>query len=84
MRTVVEDPAVSQLLDAEVRRYARLAEAFEGLKWYLARRPDAGYQHPKARGARLYKQAASYGVPSVTALYTYDDARVVIKMIKIG
>jgi hypothetical protein len=84
MRTVVEEPAVSRLLDASSQQYPRLADAFEGLKWYLAHRPEAGYQHPKARGAYLYKQAASYGVPSITALYTYDDARVVIRMIKLG
>jgi hypothetical protein len=55
MRTVVEEAAVSQLLDTGVQQYPR-----------------------------LYKQAASYGVPSITALYSYDDAQVVIKMIKLG
>jgi hypothetical protein len=68
MRTVVEEPAVSQLLDASSRQYPRLAEAFEGLKWYLARRPEAGYEHPRARpGVSLYKQAASYGVTITSA-----------------
>ena len=84
MRTVVEEPAVSRLLDAGFQQYPRLADAFEGLKWYLARRPEAGWKHPKSRGAYLYKQAGSYDTPPITVLYTYDDTGVVIMMIKLG
>jgi hypothetical protein len=84
MRTVVEEPAVSQLLDTGFRQYQRLADAYEGLKWYLARRPEGGLAHPKGRGAYVYKQAGSYGVPAITALYTYDDKTIVIRMIKLG
>lgn len=42
MRTVIEEEAVSFVIDAEQSIYPRLEEAFDALKWWLCRKPETG------------------------------------------
>jgi len=42
MRTVREELDVSEKIDAEIAIYPRLDDAWEALKWWLARNPESG------------------------------------------
>lgn len=78
MRTVVEAPAVSAKIDAELGLYQRLEEAFDALKWWLAHNPDTGeliddyHWIYKQRGNRDLK------IPALVALYTFSPHEVEI------
>jgi hypothetical protein len=58
--------------------HERLEDAFDALKWWLARRPDSG----EAQDDRywLYKQRGDpeANIPALVVLYTFDDDEVVI------
>jgi len=78
MRTVIEDPSVSAKVYAEVGIYARLEDAFDALKWRLARNPEEGeliddyYWLYRQKGNRDLK------IPSLVVLYTFDPHYVTI------
>ena len=78
LRTVIEDGSVSDKIDAEIAIYVRLEDAFDALKWWLARRPDSG----EAQGEQhwLYKQKGDpkANIPALAVLYTFDDDEAVI------
>jgi hypothetical protein len=73
MLTVVEDLTVSAKIDAETSIYGRLEEAFDALKWWLAREPDSGELLDDYHW--LYKQRGNRNlhIPALVALYTFND-----------
>ncbi|MBN8734031.1 MAG: hypothetical protein J0L64_26070 [Acidobacteria bacterium] len=69
---------MSQKIDAERAIYPRLEEAFDALKWYLARRPDSGYLMDDVHW--LFKQSGDTQakIPSLVAVYTFDHRQLEI------
>ena len=78
MRTVREDWSVSAKVYAEVGVYARLEEAFDALKWWLAHNPEDGELIDDYHW--LYKQNGNRDLklPALVALYTFDHQYVTI------
>jgi hypothetical protein len=72
MLTVIESPEVSAKIDAESRIYERLEEAFDALKWWLARNYDQGELIDDYHW--LYKQSGDryLNIPALVALYTFN------------
>lgn len=65
---------------AASRRFARAEEAFEALKWTIARDPENGA--PLGEGgayARTLEGLPDSGLPTLTALYVLETDRVMIK-----
>ena len=87
-RTVVESAQVMETLDDPdaKRAYPRLDDAWEGLKWMLARSGQSMglHQTTKGREFRLYKQAGSSSTPSILALYEADGSEVHVHDIHLG
>lgn len=81
MRTVIEDQAVSYVVDNEQSIYPRLGEAFDALKWSLAHRPESGILLDDENW--IYKQAGDerINVPSLVVVYTFDHVCVTLKFI---
>jgi hypothetical protein len=81
MRTVIEEHAVSNVIDAERAIYPRLAEAFDGLKWWLSHRPESGVLLDEE--SWIYKQAGNekLNIPSLVTIYTFDHICVTLKFI---
>lgn len=85
MRTVIESYAVSTKIDAEISTYARLEEAFDALKWWLAHQPETGELIDDYHW--LYKQKGNRDlkIPALVAIYTFDhkDVHVVSILIRL-
>jgi hypothetical protein len=81
MRTVIEDLMVSAVIDSEQAIYPRLAEAFDGLKWWLSHTPDSGTLLDDENW--IYKQAGNekLNMPSLVTVYTFDHTCVTLKFI---
>jgi hypothetical protein len=78
-RTVVESAEVSTLLDAETKRHERLQDLFDGLKWRIARDPEAGYSVPGTRPALcVIRSDDALGLPVLVLAYTFDADQVVV------
>ena len=78
LRTVIESPEVSARVDAECAIYPRLEEAFDSLKWWLARQAETAELIDDYHW--LYKQAGNryLNIPALVALYTFDTYAVQI------
>jgi len=72
MKTVVESYEVQCKIDAEAVIYPRLEEAFDALKWWLAREYESGELIDDYHW--IYKQRGDryLNIPSLVALYTFD------------
>jgi hypothetical protein len=81
MRTVIEDECVSTVIDLEQAIYPRLGDAFEALKWWLARRPDSGVLLDDINWICRQHGDRGQNVPSLVAIYTFDHRNVVIKFV---
>jgi hypothetical protein len=81
LRTIVEEPIVSETIDQQTEIYPRLEEAFDGVKWYLARNPEAGEILDDFHW--LYRNQADYdqNIPAMLIIYTFDDAKVILRFI---
>ena len=84
-RTIQESELVSKRIDEAVKREPNLHDLYEyGIKWKIARHPDAGTKVPDSE----YYIAKTFfwrpgGVPSITVLYKFDDQYVYIESSKI-
>ncbi len=77
-RTVVEDNDVLKASLGFEKKFNRFDEAFEALKWLLARKCDAVNSVIRTEGGttyHLYQQASDplAETPSIIVLYTFDD-----------
>ena len=81
VRTIVENWPVSEVIDAEQAIYPRLEEAFDALKWWLARVPESGQIIDDVNW--LYVQAGDrrVNIPPLVALYTFNHQEVLLKFI---
>jgi len=81
MRTVIEEEAVSYVIDREQSIYPRLGDAFEALKWSLAHKPDDGELLDDINW--LYKQKGDRAqkIPSLVVIYTFDHTCVILRHI---
>jgi hypothetical protein len=81
-RDVVEEHDVSIAADAYQQQFSRFEDAYEGLKWLLARRGDRMGLHRTVgnTGYRLYRQDGDpvAQTPSLIVVYTVNDQQVVL------
>ena len=79
MRTVILDDVARAALDEANGSFYRVYDAQQGLEWRLCRRPMDGVA--RKRGYYLCKQLGikAMRIPTITALYIYDDDTVTIK-----
>ncbi len=84
MRSVVEAPDVQIAADDAFEIWTRAEEAWDAIKWALARDPTVG--EPLVEGGTLrvltFEGALAYDMPTIVVLYDYDMQRVVIKSAK--
>ena len=84
MRSVVESPEAQDAADEAFEVWARAEEAWDAIKWALARDPTVG--EPLAEGGSVrvltFEGAFAYDMPTIVVLYEYDEQRVVIKAAK--
>jgi hypothetical protein len=81
MRTVIEDECVSTVIDLEQAIYPRLGDAFDALKWWLARRPDNGVLLDDINWICRQQGDRNQNIPSLVAVYTFDHRSVTIKYV---
>jgi hypothetical protein len=81
MRTVIESEIVSDTIDREQIKHPRLPEAFDALKWWLSHKPDAGYILDDLNWICRQMGDRQQTVPSLVAIYTFDDESVYIKFV---
>lgn len=87
-RTIVEEPRVSAIIDGPAKDLYGFCEAYEALKWLLARRcasiPHIGRTATNGILYNLYAQARDplANTPRIVILYTYDEKNVNIVGIK--
>jgi hypothetical protein len=81
MRSVAESPEAQTAADDAFEAWSRAEEAWEAIKWALARDPTVG--EPLVEGGNLrvltFEGALAYDMPTIVVLYDYDMQRVVIK-----
>jgi hypothetical protein len=72
---------VSDVIDSEQSIYPRLWDAFDALKWWLARMPESGELLDDINW--LYRQEGNKerNIPSLTTVYEFDHITVVLKFI---
>ena len=83
LRTVVEGLRVSSKIDAEGSRYPRLEEAYDALKWWLAHEPNSGDAITDYWWACEQKGDSRANIPTLGALYSFDEDEVYIASILI-
>ncbi len=81
IRTVVENLSVTEVVDAEQEIYPRLGDAFEALKWWLARVPESGELTDEVNWLYMQHGDKRAHVPTLVVLYTFDAHHVVLKHI---
>jgi hypothetical protein len=81
MRTVIEDECVSDVIDLEQTKFPRLADAFDALKWWLARRPENGLLMDDINWICKQNGDRDQNIPALVAIYTFDYRSVTIKFI---
>jgi hypothetical protein len=81
-RTIVEEQSVSADIENFRQAFARFDEAYDALKWNLARRADSLGLHSHWKGTeyRLYRQDRDpiALTPSLIVVYTYSVDAVTI------
>ena len=81
IRTVIENLSVSEVIDAETAIYPRLADGFDALKWWLARRPDSGEMIDDVNWIYVQDGDERVNMPSLVIVYTFDHYTVTLKHI---
>ncbi len=82
-REIIEDLEAQEAADQFRVQFDRFEDAFEALKWLLARKCDeieALRRSVDGVEYHLYRQASDpiAGTPEIVVLYTYDDDQVTI------
>jgi hypothetical protein len=81
-RVVIEEINISADADIFEQKFHRFQDAYEALKWHLARRAESlGLRsHYKGLEYRLYRQSGDpiAGTPSLIVVYTYTVDEVTI------
>jgi plasmid stabilization system protein ParE len=87
LRTVVESEAAAAAIDAGCKTYPRLDEAWEALKWLLARSAATIGRPPRSGDPRLrlYVQSGDRiaNVPSIWIVYILHEEEVEIVALRV-
>jgi hypothetical protein len=83
VRTVVENWSVTDVIDAEQAIYPRLVEAFDALKWWLARSPESGEIIDDVNWVYMQNGDKRVNIPALVVVYTFNSYEVVLKHILI-
>ena len=78
IRTVVENCSVTDVIDAEQAIYPRLGEAFDALKWWLARVPESGEIIDDVNWLYMQDGDARVNIPALVVVYTFNSWEVVL------
>ncbi len=81
IRTVIENHSVSEVIDAEQAIYPRLEEAFDALKWWLARKPESGEIIDDVNWLYVQEGDEEVNIPALIVVYTFDHNTVTLKHI---
>ena len=80
MLGVREQPAAQASADAAFEEWTRAEEAWDAIKWALARDPTVG--EPLTEGGHLraltFEGATAYDMPTIVVLYDFDTEFVTI------
>lgn len=76
LRTIVEENVVADALRAVQKVNNLIGEAFEALKWLIARNPLRGTLIED--GFYMHKQQGNNHLPNITILYSFDGNQVCI------
>jgi hypothetical protein len=83
IRTVVENWSVTAVIDAEQAIYPRLEEAFDALKWWLARVPESGEIIDDLNWLYMQDGDQRVNIPALIIVYTFNAREVLLKHILI-
>jgi hypothetical protein len=83
IRTVVENVSVSEVIDAEQAIYPRLDEAYDALKWWLARVPESGEIIDDVNWLYMQDGDQRVNIPALVVVYTFSSREVLLKHILI-
>lgn len=86
LRSIREEPAVTQSLSLAGNQYPRVWDAFESMCWILARREMIGAEIPTIKDVYyLHKQAAGgFGVPALLVIYTVSEDIISLHALRVG
>lgn len=84
MRDVFEDSSVSAEVDQAKDRWKRAEDAWDALVWTISREPELGQPLTESGSTRALtlEGARSIDLPTVTAVYDVEEARVTITDVK--
>lgn len=85
-KTITEEECVAEVVDDSAKKYPRFEEAWEGLKWLLARTDLETWKKNAANGMEyhLYKMEGTIeGVPDITIVFSANDDEINILGIKV-
>ena len=81
-RSVIEEPAASEAIDALKRKHERFSEQWDGFVWLVARHPENISAKNNVNGIEYHLSHRSgdkrYGIPDLSVVYTFDDDTVTI------
>lgn len=87
LRTIIEAQAATEAIDAGCAEYPRLEEAWEALKWLLARSAAKIGRAPRSGDPRLrlYVQSGDglANVPAIWIVYVLEDESVEIVALRL-
>jgi hypothetical protein len=69
------------VVDAEQAIYPRLGEAFDALKWWLARQPESGEIIDDVNWLYMQDGDARTNIPALVVVYTFNSREVELKHI---
>lgn len=79
IRTIIENLSVSEVIDAEQAIYPRLEDAFDALKWWLARVPESGEIIDDVNWLYMQDGDKSIEIPALIVVYTFNSSHVELK-----
>jgi hypothetical protein len=85
-RTVVLEPAASEYLDAQIKKFERLKDVYRAWEWRLARQPEMGVTVSTIEPPRFAIKTPPYRQPvpcTMRILYRYTDDAVFIECIDV-
>ena len=84
IRQITESDAVQKIRDKAYTGYTRSEDAWDGITWLVARKPEVGTLILGKPELRFHKQLGYVHtkLPAISILYTYDNVQVNIIAVK--
>lgn len=86
VKTIIESPYVSKEIDKNCKKFSRLSDVFDSIKWRLSRKPESGTRLSVNSDYYLLSNAddiEAVGLPRIVLLYRFNDNEVCIENILI-